>query len=124
MDSLGPAPAGAGRRRFGRATVRRSTVCRSTVRGSVRRSIVPRLGLSIVRDGDCGVLLQFVEVAVGDNVAWTDPSHLGETGLGNSRRHIAQVSDIVLNYINERCRAVLLNSRRRNLRYTLQRIHQ
>jgi len=42
---------------------------------------VPRLGLGIVRDGDCGVLLQIVEVAVGDNVAWTDPSHLGETGL-------------------------------------------
>src|SRR5580700_4311337 len=111
MDSLGAAPVGAGRCTFGRATVRRSTV-----RWSVRRSIVPRLGLSIVRDGDCGVLLHLVEVAVGDNVAWTDASHLRETTLDNSRRHIAQVSDIVLNYVNERCRAVLLNSRRRNLR--------
>ena len=73
---------------------------------------------------DLGVILQLVEATVSDDIAWVDAFHLGFTCVGDSRLYVAHVCDIVLNHVDKRSLAILLNGRCRNQRHALQRIHQ
>ena len=52
------------------------------------------------------------------------PVNLRHPTVGNPRLDAAHVSEIVLNHIDKRCLAILLNGRRGNQRHSLQRIHQ
>src|ERR1700691_5091131 len=83
-----------------------------------------RLGRSWVRNSNCSIFLQLVEAAVGDNVARVDSIHLRQTAVRDSRLYGAQMSDVVLNHIHERCLAILLNGGCWNQRHSLQRIYQ
>jgi hypothetical protein len=57
------------------------------------------------------VVLQLIEAAVGDNVPGIDAVNLREPAVRNSRLYAAHMSEIVLNDVDERCLAVLLNGR-------------
>src|SRR6202035_2635733 len=82
------------------------------------------LGRSLVCKSNCGVLLQFVEVAVGHNIARINAFDLCSTAVCNSWLYGAQMSDIILDQIHERCLAILLNCGGWKQRHPLQGIHQ
>ena len=58
---------------------------------------------------DFGVVLQFIETAVGQHVAGGDTGDFGDAGIGNDRLNNAHVGDIVLNHVDEGCLAVVLD---------------
>src|SRR5580692_12005170 len=94
MDSRGAAPLG----------VRRSGLVRALIR-SLARSLVRSLA------GNCyrSIVLQLVEAARGHFVSGIDPVNLGQAAVCYSRRYAAQMRDIALNHVNERCLTILLD---------------
>src|SRR5580658_8112200 len=77
-----------------------------------------------VRDNHLGIVLQFIETAVGHHVSGIDSFHLRDPAVGNSRLDAAHVSDIVLNYIHKRRLAILLDGGRLKERHSLQRVYK
>src|ERR1700683_2147893 len=112
MDSRGAAPLRTGRSAFARRVIR-----------SLARSLTSSLTRRRARDCNRIVVLQLVEAAGGDDVSRIDAVDLGQPAVGHSRRYAAQMRDIALNYIHERCLTILLDGGGWNQRYSLQRIH-
>src|ERR1700733_4753802 len=73
---------------------------------------------------DLGVVLQLVEAAGGDNVSGIDAVNLCRAGVSDSGLYAALVSDIILNHIDERGLAILLNGWGRNQCHACQRVHK
>src|ERR1700722_11425202 len=76
------------------------------------------------RNRNLRVVLELVEATVGNNVSGINSFHLGEPVVGYSNLDVLQVRDVVLNYVDKRCLAVLLNRRRRNQGNSFERFHQ
>src|SRR5580658_10605603 len=81
-------------------------------------------GRRLARNNHGGVVLQLIEAAVGHYVSRADTCDLGYAAVCNPLGYAAHVRDIVLNQIDKRRLPIVLNSRRRNQRHSLQRVHQ
>ena len=114
MDSRGAAPAGRSRLR----TFDAALAC------PFCPAVISTAASSGVAGGDCDVILQLVEAAGSNDVSRVNAFHLGDAAVGYAGLYAAHMSDIVLNYVHERCRAILLNGRCRNQGHALQSVHQ
>src|ERR1700733_9401109 len=76
------------------------------------------------RNGNLRVVLELVEATIGNNISRFYSIHLREPVIGYSSLDVLQVGDIVLNNVDKRCLAVLLNGRRRNQGNPIERFHQ
>ena len=126
--SRGAAPA-----RF-RASARRS-VAPVWFRAGARRSVAPVLSAGcvtsvgasrrgLVRNYDLGVVLQLIEAADGNDVSGIDAVNLCRAGVGDTGLNAALVSDIVLDDVDERRLAILLNGWARNQGHASQRVYK
>src|SRR5580658_1780764 len=78
----------------------------------------------LLGNDDFRIVLQLVKAAVGNDVAWIDALDGGLAGIHNAWRDIADLGGVILDYVDKRGLAIMLNGRGRNQRDSLQGGHQ
>src|SRR5580704_3843127 len=89
-------------------------------------------GLTLARSGgqrllgnyDLRIVLQLVKAAVGNHVRWIDTFDGGLTGIRDAWLDVADLGGIILDDVDKRGLAIMLNGRGRNQSDSLQGIHQ